>query len=666
MKKKQPEPGALDTLRYVLAIVIVGVLGAAFAILFRLALGEGYRVISGERDVLAMFRALPPLARMLLPPAGAFVAGSLAVLATRRGAGVGEVMEAVVLGRGRISAKNTLWKGLASLFATIGGGSLGREGPIIQAGAAAGAHVGERLGLDPHKVRALIAAGTAAGFAAAYNTPIAAVLFVLEIVTGLFTLDIVLPVVVATAIATSLTRITIGGGPIYGLRSFSVVSSAEYALYLSLGALAGIVGPWFMATLALGERFFHGLSLPRPVRAALGGLGVGLIAIVLPEITGNGFETIQVMLDEHLAAKLLLVLLVAKILATVLSVSSGSPGGVFTPTLFIGAALGGEMGNAIQGLRLFGGQAQVGGYALVGMAAMTASTTHAPIMAAVLVFELSGDYAVVLPLILATTVATLIARKLRPDSIYTEELRRRGIPWEGTLTEKLARAVRARDIMEPVGSQVAPSTPIDQALSSFEHGRERIVWVTSEDKPRAIDLHKAKEIWLARARGEPTPQAAGEASAHIPLAHQEDTLMDLAEKLFEVDFGEIPVVDRKRENEILGVVTRRALLGAFDRELLQRDVLLTRAVWSDGQTSLLELPRGHEVEIIDAPGAVVGRELDCATVRKSFKVTVLAVRRRQGHEIGWIDPDDAGPLRERDRLLVVGPRGEIERFAASR
>src|SRR5262249_37906364 len=182
-------------------------------------------------------------------------------------------------------------------------------------------------------------------------------------------LAVVAPVVVAPTIAPGLTRIAIGGGPLYGARAFQAVSDAELAAYLVLGGLAGVVGPLFMAALGAGERAFRALALPRPVRGALGGLGVGLIALALPEVTGNGFEAIQLILDARVAGLLLLALLLAKAVATVSSVSSGSPGGVFTPSLFLGAALGGLVGTLVQlvapGVRIF-----TGGYALVGMAAL--------------------------------------------------------------------------------------------------------------------------------------------------------------------------------------------------------------------------------------------------------------------------------------------------------
>jgi CIC family chloride channel protein len=415
---------------YAAAILLVGLAGAGFAIAFRLALHHGLKLLTGDERVLDGFRALPRLGRLCLPAVGGLCAGLVGLVTARStgGHGVGAILETVALGRGRLSLRVTLWKSLASFLALVTGGSLGREGSIVQFGASAGAAAGAHLGVDPKRTRALVAAGTAAGFAAAYNTPLAAVLFVVEIVTGLATFEVVLPVVVATMVSTAATRAAVGGGPIYGARTFALASNAEFVAYLALGALAGVVGPAFLASLGAGERAFRASRLPGPARGALGGLGVGLLACALPEVTGNGYEAIQLILDGRVPVALFGVLLVAKALATVSSVSSGSPGGIFTPTLFLGAALGGLVGTGVQALpAVFGHGTATGSYALVGMAALTAATTHAPLMAAVLVFELSGDYAIVLPLLLSTVTATLVARALRRDSVYTEDLRRRGV-----------------------------------------------------------------------------------------------------------------------------------------------------------------------------------------------------------------------------------------------
>jgi chloride channel protein, CIC family len=418
--------------RYAAALLGVAMGAAAFAVLFRSAIAVVFQRGYLAPDVLSAFRALPWYARVLLPALGGGLAGLLGAAAAKLhgGHGVGEVMEAVTLGKRRISLRLTLLKAFGSLLAIVSGGSVGREGPLIQFGGGLGSTLGYLFRLRERQIRGLIAAGAAAGFAAAYNTPIAAVLFVVEVVSGVMALDIVLPAIIATPIATALTRLAIGGGPIYGQRSFSMSSNAELAAYAGLGLLAGIAGPLFMLLLARGEALFSRISPRKPARAALGGALVGLIAIALPQVTGNGYEAINLILGEQLSIGLILLLLFAKAFATTASVSSGSPGGVFTPSLFLGAALGGALGHVVLRLSPLSSPGAIAAYSLVGMAAMIAATVHAPVMATVLVFELSGDYAIVLPLLTACAIATLVSKRLHRESIYTEELRRRGTRWE--------------------------------------------------------------------------------------------------------------------------------------------------------------------------------------------------------------------------------------------
>jgi CIC family chloride channel protein len=386
----------------------------------------------GAPDVLSAFRELPWYFRIAVPCVGGGLAGAVGWLAAKLkgGQGVGDVMEAVTVGKGRISLVPTVIKASASWLAIVSGGSVGREGPLIQFGGGLGAALGRSFGLRERQVRGLIAAGAAAGFAAAYNTPIAAVLFVVEVVTGIIAPDIVLPAIIAVPIATALTRLAIGGGPIYGQRSFSMRSNTELAAYAVLGLLSGVAGPLFMRLLAYGEGVFAKLGGNRALRAALGGALVGAMAIVRPEVTGNGYEAINLILNQRLTIGLVVVLLFAKALATTASVSSGSPGGVFTPSLFLGAALGGTVGHVMVRISPHTAGAAVEAYALVGMAAMIAATVHAPVMASVLVFELSGDYAIALPLLTATAIATLMSIRVHPESIYTEELSRRGHRWQ--------------------------------------------------------------------------------------------------------------------------------------------------------------------------------------------------------------------------------------------
>ena len=422
--------------RFFLAIVLVAAAAALFATAFRATVEAVFRGVFRAQNVLVAFSRLPFGARLALPAIGGLLAGGASALAARAQAsqGVGDVMEAVVLGGRKMSLRSTLWKAAGSWSAIVSGGSLGREGPIIQFGGVFGARVGEWFGISEARRRALIAAGTAAGFAAAYNTPIAAVLFVVEVVIGVVALRILLPTMIAAAIATTITRFALGPGPIYGERAFTLRSNGELVAHLALGLLAGVVGVAFMRVLATSERIFAKLHTSRPLRAAAGGALVGAIACALPEVTGNGYEAIALILGGKVVLGMVAVLLLAKVIATSASVGSGSPGGVFTPSLFIGAALGAALAGALHhagpGLPI----GAAGGYALVGMAAVVAATTHAPLMSATLVFELSGDYAIVLPLLIATSAATAVARKLQPSSIYMQELERRGVRWEVTLS----------------------------------------------------------------------------------------------------------------------------------------------------------------------------------------------------------------------------------------
>jgi len=417
--------------RFVIALILVALAAGGFAIVFRQTLSWTLAGVAGAANVVVAMVNADWWWRLVMPTLGALAAGLLArSIARRGGGGVSDVMEAVAPGQSKRSVRVTHVQSLASWGAIVTGGSLGREGPLIQLGGTAGHAVGKRLGLAREERRILIAAGTAAGFAAAYNTPLAAVAFVLEIVSGVIVVDTVVPTLVATVIATVLTRAAVGAGPIYGTRHFMLTSSGELFAYAGMAVFAAFAAFGFARLMALGESLFHRPGIAPPWRQALGGLCAGAILIFVPAVAGNGYEPLNALLDGAPAIGIVIALLVAKAIATTASVASGSPGGVFTPTLLIGGCTGYLFNVALVSAGLDVGSP--GGYTLVGMAAAIAAATHAPLMAAVLAFELSGDYAVVLPLVLATAVATAVARMLGADSIYMAELRERGMSWEMT------------------------------------------------------------------------------------------------------------------------------------------------------------------------------------------------------------------------------------------
>jgi CIC family chloride channel protein len=256
----------------------------------------------------------------------------------------------------------------------------------------------------------------------------------------------------ATAVAAAVTRSLVGAGPIYGQRAFTVQALSDVWWLLGLGAAAALVAVAFKWSLARAEAFAERTASKQPWRATAGGVAVGLLAVWVPEVAGNGFEPLNQLLDDELLAPAVAVLIVAKVAATSASVASGVPGGIFTPMLLVGAGTGWLWGHLAASLSA--SPPDVGAYALVGMAATTAASIHAPLTAAVLVFELSGDYEMVLPLILATVIATSVSRGLGSESIYDAELRRRGLAWELTLD---GRAIDAGDTAPP--EPITRSTP---------------------------------------------------------------------------------------------------------------------------------------------------------------------------------------------------------------
>jgi CIC family chloride channel protein len=277
----------------------------------------------------------------------------------------------------------------------------------------------------------LVAVGTAAGFAAAYNTPFAATVFVLETIAGIAAPELLLRVMGGTVGAAAITRAAVGPGPIYGERVFGLGSYMEllsFAVLVGIGAIAAVA---FKSVLALFEQWFDQHPLPQPFRAITGGALVGTIAIWIPTVAGNGYEPLNRLLDAPMAVSGALVLLAAKMIATSGSVASGIPGGIFTPMLLVGATLGSAWAHLFSSAAI--PVSSAGSFALVSMAATTAASIHAPLTAAVMIFELSGDYAIVLPLMLATAVATVVSRALGSESLYEAELRKRGVRWDLTL-----------------------------------------------------------------------------------------------------------------------------------------------------------------------------------------------------------------------------------------
>ncbi len=369
--------------------IIIGLLGGFGAIGFRLLIRTFQNISYGPGpDLVEIALSIPWYWKVLIPAIGGSVVGPLVFFFAReaKGHGVPEVMEAVAMRSGLIRKRVVIIKSLASAICMGSGGSVGREGPIVQIGAGIGSALGKMLRVSGNRLRNLVGCGAAAGIAATFNAPIAGAIFALEVILGEFEIGTFGPIVLASVMATVVSRAFLGNYPAFSIPEYNLVSIWEIPAYLIMGFMAGLVALLFTKTLYKSEDLWDGLRVPEYIKPALGGFAIGVISLFLPQILGVGYESITAALLGTVPWFLLLILIFVKIVATSLTIGSGGSGGVFAPSLFIGAMMGGIYGTVVH--HLFPSvTASSGAYSLVGMGAIVAGTTHAPITAILIIFE---------------------------------------------------------------------------------------------------------------------------------------------------------------------------------------------------------------------------------------------------------------------------------------
>jgi len=407
----------VQLLRLLGLAVVVGILGALAVLAFHQLLLALEAVMYGSNQgLVADAKRLPPEIRAIIPALGGLVAGLVLQYLLGRGKSDtgADYMEAIVAG-GEVPLRSSLLKSAASAATVVSGGSIGREGSMVQLAALSGSLLGKVLHLSPVERRFAVACGAAAGLAGAYNTPIAGALFVAEIVLGGISVGSFGPLLLAAAIADSVVHHVSGVGPIFAAAPGNLQSLPELLLVVATGIAAGLLGPLFIGALNRTHRSLAALRWPLWLKMTLAGLAVGGLSVIRPEVWGNGYSVVNSLLHQPWLWQSVLLILVLKVVATVLTSGSGAVGGVFTPTLFVGAALGTLAGNATQ-LALPG--ASMSAFTLVGMSAFLAAVTHAPLTAVVMVSEMTSGYDLVPALVLASLTGYYVSSVLHPGSIY--------------------------------------------------------------------------------------------------------------------------------------------------------------------------------------------------------------------------------------------------------
>ncbi|MBD8077920.1 chloride channel protein [Cellulosimicrobium arenosum] len=473
--------------------VVVGAVTGVCAVGFRWLITHATLLFTGTTDLAATGIGthpghagvpwLGPWFIVLVPAVGGLVYGPVVYRWAReaRGHGVPEVMLAVAHHGGRIRPRVAAVKAFASAVCIGSGGSVGREGPIVQIGSALGSSVGQLARMPADRLRTLVAAGGAAGIAATFNAPVAGVLFALELILRDFSARAFGLVVLSSVTASVVARAIIGDESFLDLPAFTVDDPLTYLLFAVLGVLAGVVGIGFVRILYWFEDLCDAIWRgPEWARPAVGGLLLGLLLLALPQLYGVGYPVLSGAMHGSFVVGMLVLLLAGKVVATSLTLGIGGSGGVFAPSLFIGAMLGAAVGQAAQ-LVAPGLVPSPGAFAVVGMGAVFAGTARAPITAVVMLFELTGEYTIILPLMLAVVLATGTSRLLSVDTVYTLKLHRRGIALDQHPADRVLGDVRVSDVMRPAPAPVGPDDDLAAAVRTLLAGGRSALPVVGRD-----------------------------------------------------------------------------------------------------------------------------------------------------------------------------------------
>lgn len=554
-------------LQLVVLAVLIGVGSGLGAVVFRYMISGITRLLTGFDDYAGLGHVANPsfpwLGRffvVLAPVVAGLVYGPLVYFFAReaRGHGVPEVMVAVARNGGRIRPQVAVVKALASALCIGGGGSVGREGPIVQIGSALGSSLAQLFHLDERRVKLLVACGAAGGIAATFNAPLAGVFFAMEIILRQWATESVGMVVLSSVTASVIGRSVLGDKPFLTLPTFTIDHLVQYPMFALLGVIAGLVGVGFSRVLySIEDACDWAWRGPEWLRPAVGGVLLGGVLLVLPEMYGVGYPVLGTAVAGGYTLAFLVALLVGKLVACSLTIGIGGSGGVFAPSLFCGAMLGAAFGDVVNSV-LPGSGGSAGAYALVGMGAVFAGAARAPITAVVILFELTGEYAIILPLMLAIALATGISNVVSKDTVYTRKLIRRGIdidePADATLRRRPVSEVMVQ-APEPVTSTADLRTVAARLASSGQSSLP----VTGTDGT-LIGTVSAEAVMNALAAGE-TAEVSAVTVGEDPLPVD----APLGDALRLLDRGAPAVAVTDTAGNLVGWVRHRDVLAAMSR-----------------------------------------------------------------------------------------------------
>jgi CIC family chloride channel protein len=618
---------------------------------------------------------------ILIPVAGGLIGGPIIAFfaSEAKGHGVPEVMQAIALHGGRIRPRVVVAKIAASALCIGTGGSAGREGPIVQVGAALGSTLGQWLKLSSGRIRNLVACGAAAGIAATFNAPIAGVLFAMEVILGELHLGDLGNVIISAVTASTLARVFLGDYPAFAIPRYAMQTPWEVFLYALLGVLAAFAAVGFIRMLYWFEDLFDNWKFPDALKPAIGGLLLGVLGFAypialgwgglsatdaasglpitanIPHVFGAGFAVIGDTLLGKTPFLLLFALIFLKPLATSFTLGSGNSGGVFAPALFAGAALGGAFGFLVE--RIFpGATAGPGAFATVGMAAVFAGAARAPFTAILIVFEMTNDYRLMVPLMAAVIFSMIVAERLHKESIYTLKLTRRGIHLRRGRDVDVMENLTVAEAMRPAPESVPYNLPLRMVPALLDGARMHGLPVTDKDG-KLCGVITIQDVEKAVDNDEqnlnhPVTQFC---SQHLIVAYPDETVHHALERMSHRDIGRLPVVDHNQPTKLIGWISRADIVRAYERAL-------TRRVAVQQQVHQVRLGAVAGVQIVEET-VNAGSRADMQSLSEiSWPEDSLIASIQRGNQV--LIPHGSTLLQAGDRLTIICKQGEEDVLAS--
>ncbi len=645
----------------IILAILIGILAGFAAIGIRALINEISHIsFPGEGNLLDNIISAPWYLKILIPMLGGLIVGPIIYFFApeAKGHGVPEVMQAILQRGGNIRSRVAFVKMVASSITIGTGGSVGREGPIIQIGSSIGSMVGQLFRVPSKRLRTLVGCGAAAGIAAAFNAPIAGALFAVEIILMDFTAASFSPIVIASVMATVVSHTFEGDFAAFIVPEYELVSPNELIFYFILGALTGLISYAFIKVLYFSEDLFDKkFKFPDYLKPAIGRIGIGITALFFPHVMGVGYDSINDALHSNMIWYMALILIFVKIFATSMTLGSGGSGGIFAPSLFMGAMVGAFFGSFVH--QYFPDiTANPGAYALVAMGGLVAGTTRAPITAIIIVFELTNDYNIILPLMITCVISMTLSTKLSRESIYTLKLLHKNIGLKEGIETNIMEAIFVKDVINKKFKTIHTTENFSKMVNQIINGKGTDFPVVDAkgNITGMISINDIKDHLFERDSLQHLIIAADISNTHYETLNPNDNCQTALEKLRKYDLEGLPVTDSSKSKKIIGMIWRKEIQDAYQKEIERREILssLASSITMKEEEPQIRFMEGYAITEITPPNSFHGKSIRQLHIRAKYGVDVLSIKSvEKGKTIKAI-PDPEYVIEPNDRLIIAG------------